>query len=385
MVVVSYSGKEINAKLVYYGAGLCGKTTNLEAIYEAVPDTSRGKMVSMKTQSDRTLFFDLLPLNLGEIMGFKTRFLLYTVPGQVFYNATRKLVLKGADAIVFVADSEIGKMDENKESLGNLRTNLAEYGVKLEDIPWVLQYNKRDLDNRYSIEELQKELNPNGTVPHFEAVAFQGKGVFETFRGISHMLLEKVAKDLRRTPIGGARKNDPATGRPEAPASTVISNPFAKAPAGTPASKVMPKPAPPSFGQVSLPAARQNAPGMNPAGEMPEMTFEDSDDAPEAVIETPASDDLTFQQEPPAPRPSSSAELRKPQRPAAPVRRLDPEPVGLAAAPPPARPVDGAPRTESRKAPLAPHETVIPIVVPRGSGGREIVIRIIVTEDEKAA
>ena len=109
MVVVSYSGKEINAKLVYYGAGLSGKTTNLEAIYEAVPDTSRGKMVSMKTQSDRTLFFDLLPLDLGEIMGFKTRFLLYTVPGQVFYNATRKLVLKGADAIVFVADSEVGK------------------------------------------------------------------------------------------------------------------------------------------------------------------------------------------------------------------------------------------------------------------------------------
>ena len=140
MVVVSYSGKEINAKLVYYGAGLCGKTTNLEAIYEAVPDTSRGKMVSMKTQSDRTLFFDLLPLDLGEIMGFKTRFLLYTVPGQVFYNATRKLVLKGADAIVFVADSEVGKMEENKESLQNLRANLAEYNLSLDEIPWVLQF-----------------------------------------------------------------------------------------------------------------------------------------------------------------------------------------------------------------------------------------------------
>ena len=139
MVVVSYSGKEINAKLVYYGTGLSGKTTNLEAIYEAVPETSRGKMVSMKTQSDRTLFFDLLPLDLGEVMGFKTRFLLYTVPGQVFYNATRKLVLKGADAIVFVADSERGKMDENKESLSNLRANLAEYKVNLDDLPWVLQ------------------------------------------------------------------------------------------------------------------------------------------------------------------------------------------------------------------------------------------------------
>ena len=201
MVVVSYSGKEINAKLVYYGAGLSGKTTNLEAIYEAVPDTSRGKMVSMKTQSDRTLFFDLLPLDLGEIMGFKTRFLLYTVPGQVFYNATRKLVLKGADAIVFVADSEVGKMEENKESLANLKANLGEYGLSLDEIPWVIQYNKRDLPNVYSVEELDAELNAGGKVPSFEAVAPTGKGVFETFRGVSHLLMEKVTTDLRRTPF----------------------------------------------------------------------------------------------------------------------------------------------------------------------------------------
>jgi signal recognition particle receptor subunit beta len=193
VVVVSYSGKEINAKLVYYGAGLSGKTTNLEAIYEAVPDTSRGKMVSMKTQSDRTLFFDLLPLDLGEIMGFKTRFLLYTVPGQVFYNATRKLVLKGADAIVFVADSEVGKMEENKESLANLKTNLAEYGLSLDETPWVIQYNKRDLPNVYSVEELDAELNEGGKVPSFEAVAPTGKGVFETFRGVSHLLMETCA------------------------------------------------------------------------------------------------------------------------------------------------------------------------------------------------
>lgn len=204
MVVVSYSGKEINAKLVYYGAGLSGKTTNLEAIYEAVPDTSRGKMVSMKTQSDRTLFFDLLPLDLGEIMGFKTRFLLYTVPGQVFYNATRKLVLKGADAIVFVADSEVGKMEENKESLANLRANLAEYGLTLDSIPWVIQYNKRDLPNLYTVDELNAELNPM-KVPSFEAVASEGKGVFETFRGVSHLLMEKVTKDLRRSPSSPAR------------------------------------------------------------------------------------------------------------------------------------------------------------------------------------
>jgi signal recognition particle receptor subunit beta len=213
VVVVSYSGKEINAKLVYYGAGLSGKTTNLEAIYEAVPDTSRGKMVSMKTQSDRTLFFDLLPLDLGEIMGFKTRFLLYTVPGQVFYNATRKLVLKGADALVFVADSEVGKMEENKESLANLRTNLAEYGLTLDSIPWVIQYNKRDLPNVYTVDELNAELNP-GHVPSFEAVASEGKGVFETFRGVSHLLMEKVTRDLRRSPGGSTRGGSPSSEEP---------------------------------------------------------------------------------------------------------------------------------------------------------------------------
>jgi hypothetical protein len=221
VVVVSYSGKEINAKLVYYGAGLSGKTTNLEAIYEAVPDTSRGKMVSMKTQSDRTLFFDLLPLDLGEIMGFKTRFLLYTVPGQVFYNATRKLVLKGADAIVFVADSEVGKMEENKESLQNLRNNLAEYNISLDTLPWVIQYNKRDLPNVYSLDELNAEMNPGGKVPFFESVAREGKGVFETFRGISHLLMEKVTKDLRRTPSSNPAPRPAATAEPAAPREQV--------------------------------------------------------------------------------------------------------------------------------------------------------------------
>jgi len=238
VVVVSYSGKEINAKLVYYGCGLCGKTTNLESIYEAVPDTSRGKMVSMKTQSDRTLFFDLLPLDLGEIMGFKTRFLLYTVPGQVFYNATRKLVLKGADAIVFVADSEIGKMEENKDSLENLRANLAEYSVDLDDLPWLIQYNKRDLPNVYSLDELQAGLNPGGKVPHYEAVAPIGKGVFETFRGISHLLMEKVTKELRR---GGspppARRPAAEAAKPAAVAAAAATNdhPASKAPTSAPA------------------------------------------------------------------------------------------------------------------------------------------------------
>jgi len=202
MVVISYSGKEANAKIVYYGPGLGGKTTNLEFIYDSVPASSRGKLVSMKTQTDRTLFFDFLPLDLGELGGFKTRFLLYTVPGQVFYNATRKLVLRGADAVAFIADSQIGKMEENKESLANLEENLAEYDLKFDSIPWVIQYNKRDLPDVYTIEELNRELNPNN-VPYFEAVSTEGTGVFETFRGLSRLLLEKLSEEIGQRMVIG--------------------------------------------------------------------------------------------------------------------------------------------------------------------------------------
>jgi len=194
VVVVSYSGKEINAKLVYYGAGLSGKTTNLEAIYEAVPDSSRGKMVSMKTQSDRTLFFDLLPLDLGEIMGFRTRFLLYTVPGQVFYNATRKLVLQGADGVVFVADSQARRFDDNLESLQNLQDNLLTQGVDIRQLPVVLQYNKQDLprDLILTHEEMDDALNFRA-VQSYAGDALHGTGVFETLRGISEQVLKRLA------------------------------------------------------------------------------------------------------------------------------------------------------------------------------------------------
>lgn len=202
MVLVSYSGKEINAKLVYYGPGLSGKTTNLEYIYGSIPGNHRGKMVSMKTKTERTLFFDFLPVQLGELSGFKTRFLLYTVPGQVYYNATRKLVLKGVDAVVFVADSKRGKMDENVESLENLRENLREHGLDLETIPWVLQYNKRDLPEVYTLQELDQVLNP-GRVPTFEAVATNGNGVIDTFKGVSRLLLKKLSSEVG-VPIVGA-------------------------------------------------------------------------------------------------------------------------------------------------------------------------------------
>jgi len=207
MVVVSYSGREINAKIVYYGPGLSGKTTNLEKIYDSVPESNRGRMVSMKTQTDRTLFFDLLPLDLGELSGMKTRFLLYTVPGQVYYNATRKLVLKGVDALVFVADSTPDKMPENRESLTNLEQNLKSYGLDLKTIPWVMQFNKRDLPEALPVAQMNKELNRWG-VPTFEAQAANGTGVFETLRGVSKILLAKISKDVieRDRGVSGAKR-----------------------------------------------------------------------------------------------------------------------------------------------------------------------------------
>ncbi len=207
MVVLNYTGGEINAKIVYYGPGVSGKTTNLEFIHEKTPANAKGKMVSMKTQTDRTLFFDFLPLELGEINGYRTRFLLYTVPGQVYYNATRKLVLKGADAIVFVADSSRTKLDENLESLRNLEQNLNEHGMTLDEIPWVIQYNKRDLPDVVPVAELDARLNPLKK-PSFEAVASKGTGVYETFHGIATMvyrvLKERLEKGELSTEVGDA-------------------------------------------------------------------------------------------------------------------------------------------------------------------------------------
>jgi len=228
MVVVSYSGREINAKIVYYGPGLSGKTTNLEKIYDSVPESNRGRMVSMKTQTDRTLFFDLLPLDLGELSGMKTRFLLYTVPGQVYYNATRKLVLKGVDAVVFVADSSPDKMAENRESLTNLETNLKSYGLDLKTIPWVLQMNKRDLPHALSVDQMNKELN-RYNVPTYEAQAANGVGVFETLRGVSKILLAKISKDVMERDRGSLaataraaseEASNPPQAAEEAPSST---------------------------------------------------------------------------------------------------------------------------------------------------------------------
>jgi signal recognition particle receptor subunit beta len=194
MVVYNYSGKEINAKIVYYGPALSGKTTNLEWIYSKIPVEYSGKMVSLRTQADRTIFFDFLPLDLGMIDGFRTRFMLYTVPGQVHYNATRKMVLKGVDGLVFVADSEPGRMQDNIESLQNLRDNLQELGMNPDSLPLVLQWNKRDLPGCMDVTELERELNPRA-LPSFEACALTGEGVYETLHKASRLIYSRMTGD----------------------------------------------------------------------------------------------------------------------------------------------------------------------------------------------
>lgn len=193
MTFINYASKEINCKIVYYGPGLGGKTTNLQYIYNKTAPESKGNMISLATEADRTLFFDFLPLDLGSIRGFTTRFHLYTVPGQVFYDASRKLILKGVDGVVFVADSQSLRMEANVESIRNLETNLQEHGLDLTTMPYALQFNKRDLPDILSVEELYRTLNYKRE-PTFEAVATVGTGVFDTLKAVAKQILIELRK-----------------------------------------------------------------------------------------------------------------------------------------------------------------------------------------------
>jgi signal recognition particle receptor subunit beta len=193
MSFINYASREINCKIVYYGPGLGGKTTNLQYIYEKTNPQAKGQLISLATETDRTLFFDFLPLDLGTVRGFRTRFHLYTVPGQVFYDASRKLILKGVDGVVFVADSQQARMDANLESLENLKVNLRENGFDLMTIPYVLQFNKRDLPSAVPYDEMYRLLNVKGE-PTFEAVATQGVGVFETLKAVAKLVLQELSK-----------------------------------------------------------------------------------------------------------------------------------------------------------------------------------------------
>ena len=193
MTFINYASREINCKIVYYGPGLCGKTTNLQHIFESTAPQSRGKLISLATETDRTLFFDFMPLELGTVRGFKTRFHLYTVPGQVFYDASRKLILKGVDGVVFVADSQEERMDANVESLYNLEENLQAQGYDLMKLPYVLQLNKRDLPNIIPVDELAAELRRKEE-PVVEAVASTGAGVFDTLKAVAKQVLTELRK-----------------------------------------------------------------------------------------------------------------------------------------------------------------------------------------------
>lgn len=192
MSMINYASREINCKVVYYGSGLGGKTTNLEYVYSRVNPDTKGKMISLATETERTLFFDFLPIDLGEIRGFKTRFHLYTVPGQVYYNASRRLILKGVDGLIFVADSQRSRLEANIEAMHNLYENMESYGYDIETIPFVIQYNKRDLPDIMSPEELRSVLNPMG-VPDLKAVAIEGEGVFQTLSAVSKLVVKSLS------------------------------------------------------------------------------------------------------------------------------------------------------------------------------------------------
>jgi signal recognition particle receptor subunit beta len=259
MVFFNYSTMQMAAKVVYYGPGLCGKTTNLHYIYKHTAGDSRGEMVSLETETDRTLFFDLLPIDVGTIAGFSTRIQLYTVPGQVFYNTTRKLVLKGVDGVVFVADSQRAMLSANQESFRNLEENLAEMGLSSDSLPLVLQYNKRDLPDICTVDEMNRSLNRNGWL-HFESSAPNGQGVFETLKGISKLTLMSLKKRLGRpgeaqAPAAGRPAPPPlpkpvvpamVTGTHPKPASQPVSvpTPAAKPTVPSPAPPPLPRPAP---------------------------------------------------------------------------------------------------------------------------------------------
>ncbi len=319
MVQINFARKEVNCKIVFYGPGMSGKTTNLEKIFENAPDGHKGDLTSIATEGDRTLFFDFLPLDLGTVAGMNTKFQLYTVPGQVYYNSTRKLVLQGADGVIFVADSQKKKMDENIESLENLTENLKEYNLKIDEIPLVLQWNKRDMPDALPVEELEAKLNKWG-VPTFPAVAITGEGVFPTLKALSAMVLENLNKEY------GVTSSTPAPAKPKAEQKP------APRPEPRPAEADKPAPAP-----QPQAAARPLTPGRP---------------QPAAA---------------PAPKPAAAAVAQKPapapaQRPAAapaprPAER--PTPARPASAPTPARPKPAMQRPSPSKGVAKPSKQIV--------------------------
>lgn len=343
MVFFNYSTMQMAAKVVYYGPGLCGKTTNLHYIYAHTAGGSRGEMVSLETETDRTLFFDLLPIDVGTIAGFNTRIQLYTVPGQVFYNTTRKLVLKGVDGVVFVADSQRPMVQANVESFRNLEENLAEMGLSSETLPLVLQFNKRDLPDICSVEEMNQALN-RGNWPWVEASAVTGTGVFETLKEVSKVTLLALKKRLARGSDAPATPPRPAPARPaaEAPAPTappLPSTPQLRPQGQGPAQQSPQTAAPAVASRPASPAAEHTAPSLPSTPQLrpqgaPQATPQ------EAPAHAPAAAPVRPAAAPPPPPPASArpkpkssmdvlGELEK-------LRRQTMTPAAQAAAPAPA-------------------------------------------------
>lgn len=273
MVQINFAQKQVKAKVVYYGPGMSGKTTNLEVVHQRAPDTNRGDLTSISTDGDRTLFFDYMPLDLGTVAGMKTSFQIYTVPGQVYYNSTRKLVLQGVDGVVFVADSSASMVEENLESLRNLEENLQEYGKSLATLPHVIQFNKRDLPDALPVEEMERMLNKHGA-PTYEGIANTGQGVFPTLKALASCVLKNIMQE--RSTTGAPTAPAPAAAAPAGMAG-------APAPAGAP---MAPAPAAPTGG-----APAPAAPGYQAAAAT----------APQAAPQAGAQPGNLMQQAPPQP------------------------------------------------------------------------------------
>jgi len=309
MVFFNYSTMQMAAKVVYYGPGLCGKTTNLHYIYGHTTQDSRGEMVSLETETDRTLFFDLLPLDVGSIAGFNTRIQLYTVPGQVFYNTTRKLVLKGVDGVVFVVDSQRAMLQANLDSFRNLEENLGEMGLAVDSLPLVLQYNKRDLADIYSVEELNQAINRHGW-PYYETSAVSGQGVFETLKGISKYTLLALKKRLGRTGADAPARLSASTAgasRPGASAATAGAAVAAASPGQTPAATPLPRTAAASSSAAPAPLSAQAATPIPAAPASPPAATAAGAASPPQVPSAPGAPARAAAAGASAPQPSSPA------------------------------------------------------------------------------
>lgn len=291
MVQINFALREVNCKIVYYGPGLSGKTTNIEVVHLKAPASNKGDLTSIATEGDRTLFFDYMPLDLGNIAGMRTKFQLYTVPGQVYYNSTRKLVLQGVDGIIFVADSQADKLEENLESLENLRNNLIEAGKDIEQLPMLIQYNKRDLPGALDVESLDKHLNPRG-LPTFEAVANTGEGVFPTLKALSSLVLENLSK-----------QRSAASSRPIAKAVAPVAAEPAAVGAAAPAAR-----AAPAAGTAMPPQSPSEAVAAAPAAEIAERAPTAKPPAAKPPTAKPSA------AKPPAASPQQKAKKKAPQQ-----------------------------------------------------------------------